>query len=277
MAVRALFFDIDGTVLNSKGVMSDSVYHALLRCQADGLLIGMVTARSGRIVFRDYEVPGDSRVLLERGVYYSGGTVFDRLQAFYQHTPIPGDTVAELVATIGQYDDGLQIALQHDDLYHAFKQGVPDEELALWGFRREEILDFAVASGRATTKMMVFSGTTWRGTKEDVSELYGALDEHFGEAVNLILADSRRCIYVLSRHATKGRAIQTLISLYDISPEEVAVFGDDTPDIGMFSLFGHSIAMGNAHASLKKAASYVTLSNDEDGVVHALRNHLKIL
>jgi Cof subfamily protein (haloacid dehalogenase superfamily) len=277
MAIRALFFDIDGTVLNSKGVMSGSVYGALLKCRADGLLIGMVTARSNRIVFRDYEVPGDSRMLLERGVYYGGGTVFDRIHHFYQHTPIPGDTVGELVAMVGQHDDSLQVALQHDDLYHAFKHPVPDEELALWGFRREELQDLAVASSKPTTKMMVFSGPAWGGIKEDVSELYGALDERFGEAVNVILADARRCVYILSKHATKGHAIQKLISFYGITPEEVAVFGDDTPDLGMFSLFGHSIAMGNAHASLKKAASYVTLSNDEDGVVHALRNHLKIL
>jgi 5-amino-6-(5-phospho-D-ribitylamino)uracil phosphatase len=68
------------------------------------------------------------------------------------------------------------------------------------------------------------------------------------------------------QYATKGHAIQKLISFYDISLEEVAVFGDDTPDMGMFGLFGHSIAMGNAHASLKAVASYVTLSNDEDGL-----------
>jgi hydroxymethylpyrimidine pyrophosphatase-like HAD family hydrolase len=61
-----------------------------------------------------------------------------------------------------------------------------------------------------------------------------------------------------------------------IKPKVVAVFGDDTPDIGMFGLFGESVAMGNAHDSLKAILTYVTLTNDQDGVVHAIRNYLEI-
>ena len=127
------------------------------------------------------------------------------------------------------------------------------------------------------TQIDILKHDEWKGEKAEVSELYSRLNDTFGDSVNLILADSRTCIYIVSKYATKGNAIQKLISLYDIKPEEVAVFGDDTPDIGMFGIFGHSIAMGNAHESLKAASSYVTLTNDEDGVVYALRTHLGIL
>ena len=71
-----------------------------------------------------------------------------------------------------------------------------------------------------------------------------------------------------------GEAINTLISLHGIKPEEVAVFGDDTPDIGMF---GHSIAIGNAHESLKKKATFITNSNDEEGVVSASADYSRLL
>jgi hydroxymethylpyrimidine pyrophosphatase-like HAD family hydrolase len=68
-----------------------------------------------------------------------------------------------------------------------------------------------------------------------------------------------------------------LLALRGILPERVAVFGDDVPDVGMFGTFGCSIAMVNAPAALKEAATYVTLSNDADGVAFALDEYLGIL
>lgn len=277
MSVKALFFDIDGTILNSNGIMNRSVYDALLQCKAQGCIIGIVTARPPRLVFRDHEIPGDKAELLDRGIYYNGGTVVDRKHGFYQHTPLPGPVVNTIADCADRYDKNLQVVLQHDDSYHAFKFEMTDDDLVPWGFKRSETRSFETARLDATTKMMIFTGVTWNDPKEDLSELHRQLLESHGDSANMILADSRKCIYAFAKNATKGNAISALISLYGISPDDVAVFGDDTPDIGMFGMFGHSIAMGNAVSSLKQKASYVTLSNDEDGVVHALRNYLKVL
>ncbi len=277
MDIKALFFDIDGTILKTGGMMSMPVYDALLKCRDTGLLVGIATARSGRIVFRPHEIPGDPGIFADRGIFYNGGSVFDRPNRFYQHLPVPGDIVADLVTRIGDYEDDLQIALQHDDLYHSFKYPMEDGELVLWGFQRDEIKDFQPCCGLPTTKIIVFSGRSWRLISGDLSDLHNQLCDRFGASVNIHLADSKRSIYIVSKYATKGEAVDRIIRFYGIRPEEVAVFGDDTPDMGMFGRFGHSIAMGNAQESLKKAASFVTRSNDEDGVVHALRTYLKVL
>jgi HAD superfamily hydrolase (TIGR01484 family) len=182
-----------------------------------------------------------------------------------------------VVGHISKYDDTLQIALQHDDQYHSFKIPMPDKHLVSWGFKQKELLNFNKAKSRPTTKIMAFAGTDYHGISKDLSILYQSLISQFSDSLSVILADSRRAIYLLSKHVNKGKAINTLISLYDIKPAEVVVFGDDTPDIGMFGIFGHSIAMGNAHESLKKSATFVTRSNDEEGVVFALANYLKVL
>ena len=79
---------------------------------------------------------------------------------------------------------------------------------------------------------------------------------------------------LVTGEASKQKALLDLLSLRGILPEEVVVFGDDTPDIGMFQTFGCPIAMGNAIAPLKDAATYVTRSNDEDGVGFALKHYL---
>lgn len=277
MDAKALVFDIDGTILNSKGVMTEKTYDALMECHRRGFFICIATARSGRLVFREGEIQWEHAFLLERGIFYNGGTVFDHPNHFYQHTAIPGPVVQQVVRKILEYDDTLQVALQHDDQYHSFRIPMPDEHLVSWGFKQDELIDFQEAKSRPTTKMMAFAGTNFHGISMDLSDLYELLVSQFSSSLNVILADSRKAIYALSKYVSKGKAINTLVSFYGIKPEEVAIFGDDTPDIGMFGMFGHSIAMGNAHESLKKRATFITKSNDEEGVVFALTDYLRLL
>ena len=61
-----------------------------------------------------------------------------------------------------------------------------------------------------------------------------------------------------------------------IARENIAAFGDADNDCDMIEYAGAGIAMGNACESLKDAADYVTLSNDEDGLAYAFYNILGI-
>ena len=48
--------------------------------------------------------------------------------------------------------------------------------------------------------------------------------------------------------------------------------GDGYNDLSMIKFAGLGIAMGNAQEPVKKAADYITLSNEEDGVAEALEH-----
>ena len=49
--------------------------------------------------------------------------------------------------------------------------------------------------------------------------------------------------------------------------------GDGYNDLSMIKFAGLGIAMGNAQEPVKKAADYITLSNEEDGVAEALEHY----
>ena len=51
----------------------------------------------------------------------------------------------------------------------------------------------------------------------------------------------------------------------------MAAFGDGFNDITMLSYAGMGIAMGNAQSEVKRAADFVTKSNDQDGIAYAIR------
>ena len=45
----------------------------------------------------------------------------------------------------------------------------------------------------------------------------------------------------------------------------------------MIEYAGHGVAMGNAIDELKARANYVTLTNEEEGIAHYLKNILKLV
>ncbi len=100
--------------------------------------------------------------------------------------------------------------------------------------------------------------------------MYDEIAAHFLSELTIFLSDSASLIQVMSGRAGKESALKHFLSTRGISPDKIVVFGDDTPDIGMLRTFEHSVAMGNASAAVKEAAKYVTASNDEDGIAHAL-------
>lgn len=74
-------------------------------------------------------------------------------------------------------------------------------------------------------------------------------------------------------NVNKGNGVRNLAKVMGISVEEVCVFGDYKNDIPMFEAAGLSAAMGNADESVKARASFITKTNDEDGVAAAIEKY----
>jgi Cof subfamily protein (haloacid dehalogenase superfamily) len=68
----------------------------------------------------------------------------------------------------------------------------------------------------------------------------------------------------------KGTFVETMAKRLGISTNAVATIGDMQNDLAMFKKSGLSIAMGNATDDVKKQASHVTGSNEEEGFAGAI-------
>jgi len=70
---------------------------------------------------------------------------------------------------------------------------------------------------------------------------------------------------VTNKKANKGDVVRTLERLLGIPAMQMATLGDQPNDMLMFADSGMSIAMGQASDEVKKAATYVSASSEEEG------------
>lgn len=70
----------------------------------------------------------------------------------------------------------------------------------------------------------------------------------------------------------KALSLAVLLKEIGVERKEMIAIGDGYNDLSMIKFAGLGIAMGNAQEPVKKAADYITLSNEEDGVAEALEH-----
>ena len=77
---------------------------------------------------------------------------------------------------------------------------------------------------------------------------------------------------ITSKKVSKGNAVKSICEYLKINTNEIIAIGDGENDISMFEITPNSIAMENAVPLAKEKAKYQTLSNNENGVAHVLKN-----
>lgn len=77
---------------------------------------------------------------------------------------------------------------------------------------------------------------------------------------------------IVPKGSDKAVGIAEMCRIHGIDISESMAFGDGHNDIGMLRAAGVGVAMGNAADAVKEAADYITSDADKDGVGNALRH-----
>jgi phosphoglycolate phosphatase (TIGR01487 family) len=77
-------------------------------------------------------------------------------------------------------------------------------------------------------------------------------------------------IHIMNAGDGKGLGVKKMAELLGIDTEEIAAFGDSDNDVSMFRQCGFSVAVGNASAAAKAAASHVSRKEHAEGVIEGL-------
>lgn len=120
--------------------------------------------------------------------------------------------------------------------------------------------------------------------KKTLIPLMTRIQQNFQNEVNIIFIEdvSYRSFQIKgdwfwlemnSIEAGKDRMMHKLAEKLGLNLQNFVVFGDNLNDLEMMESAGISVAVGNAHNDVKKIANYITLDNNECGVVEFLEKN----
>ncbi|MBF6638409.1 HAD family hydrolase [Rouxiella silvae] len=100
-----------------------------------------------------------------------------------------------------------------------------------------------------------------------------SLDKALGHIITPVSSGHGSADLIIpGRHKANG--LRMLQEIWGIDDSEVVTFGDGGNDVEMLKQAGYGFAMANAMPAAKAAASYSTVSNNEEGVLKIIDNVL---
>lgn len=301
MEIKAIFIDIDGTLLNSQLAIAEETKACLLTFQKAG---GKVILSSARpyVGMKKY---GDELELAKYGGYYSafnGGQIVHA--ATLESINVSSFTKLD-VTVIAEEIARLEAQIQEKAIKESPVK-LQNEELTIEAARsihsiiNKTILNIMTYNGAqliakyqeiyALIEMFVNGmsikieenfGETFdfepvkfliSGDPTLIAEVYPLLHESLGESYDVVTSDPF-FLEITPQNVNKGNSLRTLAKALDIPVSETAAFGDSHNDISMLEVAGVGIAMANASTEIKEMADYTTKSNDENGIAEFLNRH----
>ncbi len=112
------------------------------------------------------------------------------------------------------------------------------------------------------------------GDEEKIKNIVDSDLFKFGESVSVVKnnrINSEVFYEFFGPNSSKDISFNYLLNYFNVKPEETMYLGDNYNDIGMLKIVGYPVVMENAPEEVKKYAKYVSKSNNEAGVAHAIR------
>jgi len=109
----------------------------------------------------------------------------------------------------------------------------------------------------------------------DDHEIVKVSENYFSKFDKLTVVSSEKGLLdIMASNTSKGNAVKILSEKLDVDLSKVIAFGDNYNDMEMLQCVGMPIAMENAVDDIKLQAKYVTKSNDESGIAYAINNFI---
>ncbi len=263
---KAIFFDIDGTLIDENFNIPESAMQALLKLKESGHHIALCTGRA------EYQIFKQLREIFPAIISSAGACVTYHDNLIFEHFVKKEDAgllckALEMAKAflIGQTDEGTVIS---EKSYQYILSQV--ETGALSRERMETLMGKAIVTDHMEDCENVrkyfyhCSNKTVEEFSKELGHLFDFTPASFGQQ------DASNG-EITCKDINKSFGIRKYIEYQNIAVEDTIAFGDGPNDLDMLSFVGTGVAMGNATKELKARADFITKDIKEDGIAYALK------
>lgn len=268
--IRLALTDLDNTLIPlHQGCASErsrAAIHAMLDA---GLRFGPVTGRvpaAMRWMFAGDEACHRTGAFVNGQIIYVDGRLVHELT-------IEGELLDEVARYLADWE-GAALGLYDIDRV----TGISDGEVAYVGATAAELERHAHAFPRPYTVLAHVARPRYTKTNvrcdlapERMGALTAGLRGRFGDDLAFVSPMAGGpFIDILPAGWDKGRAVEEIMGIVGLAPDEVAAFGDSENDLAMLAVVGHPVAVANATAEVVAASRWHIGDSADDAVAGAL-------
>lgn len=270
--IKLFAIDLDGTLLDSNSKMSEENIKALKDLEASGV---RVVISSGRVLsstlYQAKKISNNPVVIANNGAL--AGSSYDNL---FVNKKLDIEILKRLYEIC--LDNKLSFHFYSKDTYYSNTLDV--KTIDHLGLEVDYGLNYQVKihiSDDPVGEMIRYKDDPYKFLINGLGEssigevgLRKLLEKVFADEV-YITSSYKGALEITSKNTSKVSAIYALCEKMGINIESFSAIGDSTNDKEMIKKSSLSFAMGNASDELKNIATYVVSSNDENGIVDAVK------
>lgn len=272
MKIKMIALDLDGTVLTDNKEVTPYTKEVLENAIADGVIVLPCTGRPANAI--------PKAVMEIKGVKYAISSNGARIVDLDENKVLGGglistEEILKLIEIVKKYDTYREVFWDGTGRAEKGQYKLVSKYLSEYmaGYIRDtrifvdDLEDYALQVNKDCDKLHIaFADMDERKCAiEDVKQLGGYEFE----------AAMPQSIEITAPGISKGAGIIMLGEMLGIKREEIMCVGDGMNDASMLREVGIPVAMGNAVPEIKKLATYITATNNENGVAKAVKYFLE--
>lgn len=284
MTISLLALDLDGTLLDSRGQISERNRVAIEKAREQGVHVALVTGRR----FRDsrpvaLELGLDVPLISHNGALTKHAETLQTVSVL----PLPRDAAIKALR-VGQAA-GADALLSDDHeglgvlIYDHIRGGNSAAHKYIAWARRIHGDEGADAVKQVDSLEEYMKGDpihlSFSGGCEEMDQLDEKLKTTLGSTVKILstkyLEQDFTLLDIVNPAASKGAGVAAAAAELGVNREEIMAIGDNYNDLEMLLFAGTGVVMANAPLSLREIAGlHPTTSNHEDGVALAIEQFI---
>ncbi len=256
MNVRAVFIDMDGTLLKASNYVSRRNKEAINRLTNQGVKVFLATGRQYEVTAPYHKEIGlrTPMICLNGAAIHDAesGRILQKKTVRLNEERFHHITAENHCNVMIHTTNGLYCKEMNEEINYWTKVGqVPPRYIGdLRQANYQDVLKYSVRTGAPSPKI-------------------SALFKEEAEVINW-----NDGFEIVAPNVSKWSAIKSLLTELRMSPNEVAAIGDGPNDLEMLRHAGTGVAMGNAGEQVKAAADFVTGHHENDGLAEFIERYL---